>query len=148
MSKNTEKLDDLEKAFNIYIKIILTRTARDFYRAQSRYYANSIPLELAEENDLSETNFEMNIGASEAHCLEKYIEDEILALIIGSLQPKEKYLIYLKFFEDKTDRQIAMIYGIRQQSLNQRKNRLLNKLRKTSKRINYKNDSWSTFLKS
>jgi len=42
---------------------------------------------------------------------------------------KDKQLLYLKYYENKTDYQLSLIFGVTQQSITERKNRILKKLK-------------------
>lgn len=135
MNRNAQIYLNIEKAFCAYIKIILNRTARDYYKTLYRYYIHTAPLDYFENDPIdSYKDLELEIPQKDIDYLEKYIENDILAQIVSTLKSKEKNLLYFKYFEDKTDKQMAMIYGIRQQSLNERKLRVLKKLRKQSQK--------------
>lgn len=41
--------------------------------------------------------------------LDEYIENEILSAIISTLNSKNKQLLYLKYYENKTDYQLSLI---------------------------------------
>lgn len=57
------------------------------------------------------------------------LEDESLYEALSSLKPLEKRLIYLKFYKEYTDRQVATILGVSRQAVTKAKKKLLEKLK-------------------
>jgi len=130
MKRSDETYEAVEKAFCAYIKIVLTRSARGYFRAQYKYFNRSIPWEEVHEINLcSGTDIDINISVSQEGKLDEYIENEILSAVISTLNSKDKQLLYLKYYEDKTDYQLSLIFGVTQQSITERKNRILKKLK-------------------
>lgn len=130
MKWSAETYKAVEKAFCAYIKIVLTRSSRGYFRAQYKYFNRSIPLEEVQEINLcSDADIDINIPVSNGDKLDEYIENEILFAVISTLNSKDKQLLYLKYYEDKTDYQLSLIFGVTQQSITERKNRILRKLK-------------------
>lgn len=130
MKRSAETYKAVEKAFCAYIKIVLTRSSRGYFRAQYKYFSRSIPLEEVENINLrAEADIDINIQVSNGDKLNEYIENEILSAVISTLNSKDKQLLYLKYYENKTDYQLSLIFGVTQQSITERKNRILKKLK-------------------
>ena len=130
MRRSAETYQAVEKVFCAYIKIVLTRSASGYFRAQYKHFNRSIPLEEVQEINLcTKADLDINIPVPNADKLDEYIESEILSVIMSTLSSKDKQLLYLKYFEDKTDYQLSLIFGITQQSITERKNRILKKLK-------------------
>ena len=130
MKRSAETYKAVEKAFCAYIKIVLTRSSQGYFRAQYKYFNRSIPFEEIQEINLcSDADIDINIPVANGDKLDEYIENEILSAVISSLNAKDKQLLYLKYYEDKTDYQLSLIFGVTQQSVTERKNRILKKLK-------------------
>lgn len=56
----------------------------------------------------------------------------LLKEIIGRLEPRERQLIVLRYFQDKTQAEIAHILGVSQVQISRLESRILNKLRNAS----------------
>lgn len=130
MKRSDETYKAVEKAFCAYIKIVLTRSARGYFRAQYKHFNRSIPWEEVQEINLcSGPDIDINIPVLQWGKLDEYVENEILSAVISTLNSKDKQLLYLKYYEDKTDYQLSLIFGVTQQSITERKNRILKKLK-------------------
>lgn len=130
MKRSAETYKAVEKAFCAYIKIVITRSSRGYFRAQYKYFSRSISLEEVEEINLcAEADIDITIPISNGDKLDEYIENEILSAVISTLNSKDKQLLYIKYYENKTDYQLSLIFGVTQQSITERKNRILKKLR-------------------
>jgi len=130
MKRSAETYKAVEKAFCAYIKIVLTRSSRGYFRAQYKHFSRSIPLEEVEAINLcAEADIDVNIPVSNGDKLNEYMENEILSAVVSTLNSKDKQLLYLKYYEDKTDYQLSLIFGVTQQSITERKNRILKKLK-------------------
>jgi RNA polymerase sigma factor (sigma-70 family) len=130
MKRSAETYKAVEKAFCAYIKLVLTRSSQGYFRAQYKYFNRNIPLEEVQEINLcSDADININIPVSDGDKLDEYIENEILSAVISTLNAKDKQLLYLKYYEDKTDYQLSLIFGVTQQSISERKNRILKKLK-------------------
>ena len=84
---------------------------------------------MEEINLRAEADIDINIPVFNWDKLDEYIEDEILSAVISTLNSKDKQLLYLKYYENKTDYQLSLIFGVTQQSITERKNRILKKLK-------------------
>jgi RNA polymerase sigma factor (sigma-70 family) len=130
MKRSAETYKAVEKAFCAYIKIVITRSSRGYFRAQYKYFSRTIPLEEVEGINLcAEADIDINIPIFNGDKLDEYVENEILSAVISTLNSKEKKLLYIKYYENKTDYQLSLIFGITQQSITERKNRILKKLK-------------------
>jgi len=130
MKRSSETYKAVEKSFCAYIKIVLTRSSRGYFRAQYKHFIRSIPLEEVKEINLcSEADIKINIPVFNGDKLNEYMENEILSAVVSTLHAKDKQLLYLKYYEDKTDYQLSLIFGVTQQSITERKNRILKKLK-------------------
>ncbi|WP_089611994.1 sigma-70 family RNA polymerase sigma factor [Dehalobacterium formicoaceticum] len=130
MKRSAETYKAVEKAFCAYIKIVITRSSQGYFRAQYKHFSRTIPLEEVEESNLcAEADIDINISVFDGDKLDEYIENEILSAVISTLNSKDKQLLYIKYYENKTDYQLSLIFGVTQQSITERKNRILKKLR-------------------
>lgn len=126
-------LNDEEISF-IFIKYIqktLTNQANKYYQ-KKRIYSNDFPYEenLTESelkdlasNEFKQKNDPMTIFDSKETI--SRIEKNYI-----NLSTDEKFLLYEKYFEKKSDREIAKNFGISSQALSKRKRKILKKLRK------------------
>jgi RNA polymerase sigma factor (sigma-70 family) len=130
MKRSAETYKSVEKAFCAYIKIVITRSSQGYFRAQYKHFSRTIPLEEVEESNLcAEADIDINISVFNGDKLDKYIKNEILSAVISTLNSKDKQLLYLKYYENKTDYQLSLIFGVTQQSITERKNRIMKKLK-------------------
>lgn len=60
---------------------------------------------------------------------EKLIDSVILKTVISELSPREKKIILLRFYRDKTQSEIARLLGVSQVQVSRLENRILEKLR-------------------
>lgn len=123
MIVNEEMKEVVGKAFIGYAKTCLKRAKKDYYKKENR--------ELYRLTFLSDLPFEIGILGMPSHLYPS--EDYILLLQAGSklrLSVNEKKILFMKFFEDKTDKEIAKALGISRQAVSKSKAQLLNKLRK------------------
>lgn len=118
-----ELVSAVEKGFSSYIKFCLTHKSSNFFRNcdQERNRSKSL-------NDFNEITL---YRVSESSIQTKIIdEEESLFEVIRSLNSLEKQLIYLKFHEEKTDREIAQALGVSRQAITKAKKKLLIKMKK------------------
>jgi len=109
MKRSAETYKAVEKAFCVYIKIVLTRSSRGYFRAQYKYFSKSIPLEEVEEiNMCADADIDITIPVSNGDKLDECMENEILSAVISTLNSRDKLLLYLKYYEDKTDYQLSL----------------------------------------
>lgn len=123
MNVNEEMKELAGRAFISYVKKCLKHARRDYYQKQNP--------DLYRLTFLSDLTFEAGILDVPSHLFPS--EDYILLLQASSklkLSPKEKKILFMKFFEDKSDREIAQALGITRQAVSKSKSQLLIKLRK------------------
>jgi len=102
MKRSAETYKAVEKAFCAYIKIVITRSSRGYFRAQYKHFSRSISLEKVEKIDLcAEVDIDINISVFNGDKLDKYIKNEILSAVISTLNSKDKQLLYLKYYENR-----------------------------------------------
>lgn len=127
MRKNEELLTEIEKGFSKYVKSALLCTAKNYY---ARYFNDAKLVEPFEEMiDLEDENINIAIMQSNIFYLERYLEDELLSRAVNTLNVNEKKLLFMKFYEDRTDEQIARVFGVTRQALTKSKKKILDKLR-------------------
>ncbi|RAU96881.1 sigma-70 family RNA polymerase sigma factor [Paenibacillus sp. YN15] len=122
MSNDQQILANVEKGFSRYIHACLFHTSRDFFRRIDRELLCTKPLD--EETDgiyLMMNRFSSPIVYAEAQ--------ECLLSVIRALNPMERKLLFMKFYEEKTDAEIAQLLGITQQAVSKTKRMLLGKLK-------------------
>lgn len=123
MNVNEETKEIVGRAFISYAKKCLKNARRDYIKKQNRY--------LYRLTFLSDLTFDIGILGSPSHLFPS--EDYILLLQAGSkleLSSNEKKILFMKFFEDKTDNEIAKALRISRQAVSKSKAQLLIKLRK------------------
>lgn len=123
MNVNEEVKELVGKAFINYAKKCLKHARKDYYRKENR--------ELYRLTFLSDLPFDIGILGIPSHLYPS--EDYILLLQASTklkLSANEKKILFMKFFEDKTDKEIAKALGVSRQAVSKSKSQLLNKLRK------------------
>lgn len=91
MIRSAETYKTVEKAFCAYIKIVLTRSSRGYFRAQYKYFSKSIPLmEVPEIYMCTKADLDITISIYNIDKLDEYIDNEILSVIISTLNSKDK----------------------------------------------------------
>lgn len=123
MNVNEEMKELVGKAFISYAKKCLKHARRDYSKKENReLYRLTFP---------SDMPFDSGILGMPSHLYPS--EDYILLLQAGTklkLSTNEKKILFMKFFEDKTDKEIAKALGMSRQAVSKSKSQLLNKLRK------------------
>lgn len=123
MNVSEEMKELVGRSFISYAKKCLKHAKRDYFKKENR--------ELYRLTFLSDLPFDIGILDMPSHLYPS--EDYILLLQAGSklkLSVNEKKILFMKFFEDKTDKEIAKALGISRQAVSKSKSQLLNKLRK------------------
>lgn len=59
----------------------------------------------------------------------KKLEIKKLNLILKDLSKDERRLVYLYYFENKTEKEISLLFNLSQKAINKRKNNIIKKLR-------------------
>lgn len=122
MNVNDDIKELAGRAFIGYVKKCLKRARKDYILKQNRdMYRLTFLSEHALDVANSETSF--HLYPSEDYILLLHASDKL------NLSQKEKRIFFMKFFEDKTDREIAMTLGITRQAVSKSKSQLLTKLR-------------------
>ncbi|MGV2881689.1 sigma-70 family RNA polymerase sigma factor [Paenibacillus taichungensis] len=123
MKNGQKEILAVEKGFSRYIQTCLFHTSRDFFRKIDREYHRTEPLN--EDFDTDALNVTINFFSSTL-----YVEaHEYLRSAIQTLNPMEKKLLFLKFYDEKTDAEIANSFGLTQQAISKSKKLLLDKLK-------------------
>lgn len=123
MNVNEEMKELVGRAFIGYAKKCLKNARKDYYMKENR--------ELYRLTFLSDLPFDIGIHDVPSHLYPS--EDYILLLQAGSklkLSANEKKILFMKFFEDMTDKDIAEVLGITRQAVSKSKAQLLIKLQK------------------
>lgn len=122
---------DITYVFIRYISVTVRRQAKAFYRRQHKisYHENKEVLENIEiEKRLSE--FFFNSSSSLYNTVEdKLSYQELLYKGLGSLSEVEKYIIYEKFVNQRSDIDIGKDFSISSQMVSKRKRSILDKLK-------------------
>lgn len=123
MSDEKKVFANVEKGFSRYIQSCLYHTSRDFFRKIDREFRYTEPLD--EDTDGNHLTIDFFVPPTAA-----YVEaQECLFSAIRALNPMEKKLLFLKFYEEKTDTEIAHMLGLTQQAVSKTKRLLLDKLK-------------------
>lgn len=123
MNVNEEMNELVGRAFISYAKKCLKHARKDYNKKENR--------ELYRLTFLSDLSFDIGTLGIPSHLFPS--EDYILLLQADNklkLSANEKKILFMKFFEDKTDKEIAKALGISRQAVSKSKAQLLNKLRK------------------
>ncbi|MGG4220576.1 sigma-70 family RNA polymerase sigma factor [Paenibacillus jamilae] len=124
MTENGTKRS-IEKAFSSYAITCLRHAQKDYFRKLHRDSSHVIPLDAV--------TFEVSISFL-IHSQEvlQFENANILSQILDNRQfsEQEQKIIYHKYYEDKTDREIAQLLGISRQAVSKSKSKLLVKLKK------------------
>ncbi|MNO23136.1 Bacteriocin UviA [compost metagenome] len=121
--------DSIERAFSSYVKACLQHAQKDYFEKLRRDSAYVIPLDAV--------TFEININfLVHHHNMLQLQHDPVLSQIpeLSYLTPKEQRLLYYKYYEDKTDKQIAQLLGTSRQAVSKMKSNVLMKLKRNMER--------------
>lgn len=120
MDSDLRICEAVERGFSIYVKQCLRHASRDFFK---KFYRDNFHDRLFDEV-LFDTNDTLRTGTIVP------IEDStVLSQAIETLNASEKKVLYLKFFQDKTDREIAQFIGVTRQAVSKSKMNILVKLK-------------------
>ncbi|WP_018885760.1 sigma-70 family RNA polymerase sigma factor [Paenibacillus massiliensis] len=114
----------IERAFSSYVKTCLQHAKKDYSGKLRRDSAYVVPLDAV--------NFEININfLVRHHDILQTQNVPILSQIpeILHLTSKEQRLLYHKYCEDKTDKEIAQLLGTSRQAVSKMKSNVLVKLK-------------------
>lgn len=125
MKTNNGNIKAIEKAFSSYAKSCLQHAKKDYDKKISRQYAYMVSLDTV--------TFDFNINfIPQVYASSKLLNDLLLLQTLQQLplKDKEKKIIYFKYYEDKTDRDIAQILGMTRQAVSKIRAEVLAKLKK------------------
>ncbi|MBV4420355.1 hypothetical protein KM800_13675 [Clostridium tyrobutyricum] len=131
MGKNDELLREIEKGFSSYVKSALYSTSKNYFKKRFDDTNNIVNIESVDTWE--DFDFIPNLTSRNVIYLERYLEDNLLSKAVSLLSRNEKELLFMKFFEEKTDEQIAMIFGVTRQALTKSKKKILSKLKNRMK---------------
>ena len=117
--------DSIERALSSYVKACLQHAQKDYFGKLRRDSAYVVPLDAV--------TFEMNINFLVHHYnMLQPQHDPVLSQIpeISYLTPKEQWLLYHKYYEDKIDKEIAWLLGTSRQAVSKMKSNVLVKLKR------------------
>lgn len=117
--------DLLERAFSSYVKACLQHAQKDYFEKLRRDSAYVVPLDAV--------TFEININfLVRHHDMPQPQNVPVLSQIseISHLTSKEQRLLYHKYHEDKTDKEIAQLLGTSRQAVSKMKSNVLEKLKR------------------
>ncbi|MNW46592.1 sporulation sigma factor SigF [compost metagenome] len=117
--------DSIERAFSSYAKACLKHAQKDYHEKLRHYSAYVVPLDAV--------TFEININFFVRH--QNMSNPQNVPVFfkiseISHLTPKEYWLLYHKYYEDNTDKEIARLLGTSRQAVSKMKSNVLVKLRK------------------
>lgn len=117
--------ESVEKAFSSYVKSCIQHAQKDYFEKLRRDSAYVVPLDAV--------TFEININFLVRHYdMSQPQNIPVLSQIseLLHLSSKEQRVIYHKYYQDKTDREIAQILGISRQAVSKMKSNILVKLKR------------------
>lgn len=117
--------DSIERAFSSYVKACLQHAQKDYFEKLRRDSTYVVPLDAV--------TFEININFLVNHHNMKHSQhDPVLSQILelSYLTLKERRLVYYKYYEDKTDKEIARLLGTSRQAVSKMKSNILVKLKR------------------
>lgn len=122
---------EITYVFIRYISVTIQRQSKAFYRRQNKitYHENK---ELIENIDIEQRLFENFSNQSNSFCGnfdEKLSFQELLIKGLSSLSEIEKYIIFEKFINQRSDNDIGKEFSISSQMVSKRKRKVLDKLK-------------------
>ncbi|MBW4080027.1 hypothetical protein [Paenibacillus sp. S150] len=122
IKSNKDLNSSVEMAFSSYVKSCMTFMSRNFFKLHDQEMHRIESLEVLKEGALRQLNVEHNDFAI-------IDEKESLFKVVPTLSPFEKRLLFLKFHEEKPDREVAKLLGVSRQAITKSKNKLLKKIK-------------------
>ncbi|WP_141505708.1 sigma factor-like helix-turn-helix DNA-binding protein [Paenibacillus luteus] len=116
--------ESVEKAFSSYVKSCLQSAQKDYFEKLRRDSTYVIPLDAV--------TFEININFLVRHYEMPEAQNiPVLSQIseLLHLSSKEQRVMCYKYYQDKTDKEIAQIFGISRQAVSKMKSNILLKLK-------------------
>lgn len=115
----------VEKAFSTYAKACLQYAKKDYWEKLQREKAHFFPVDaVAFEININFLTHPKNVSSSDP--------SSVLSQVLDLLQltPKERKVLQHKYFEDKTDKEIAHLLGVSRQAISKSKSNILVKLKR------------------
>ncbi|QWU18347.1 sigma-70 family RNA polymerase sigma factor [Paenibacillus sophorae] len=111
----------VEKGFSIYIKLCLQHARRDYFKKLYRdsFYVRSY----------DEVAFETNIINFRTSTTVSIEDSSALSQAIEILNSSEKKVLFLKYYQCKTDKEIAEFIGVSRQAITKSRKKVLVKLK-------------------
>nr|WP_191964418.1 sigma-70 family RNA polymerase sigma factor [Aneurinibacillus sp. XH2] len=122
MEKKSSTIIAFEKGFSRYVNSCLSRASRDYFRRLNREYQRLVPY----DENVPEVGFTCKIIVCPFIHVEKRLS---LSQAMQSLSPSERKLLYLKFYGERTDKEIANLFGVTRQAITKSKINLLIRLK-------------------
>ncbi|QUL53515.1 sigma-70 family RNA polymerase sigma factor [Paenibacillus tritici] len=113
---------EVECGFSSYIKACLSRSAFRFFSKQAKDNTSTQPLHENFESSLINNDYAFSIDI--------VVRQLWLLQALETLSITERQLIYLKYFQEKTDQQIAFLLGVSRQAVTKSKTNVLDKLKR------------------
>ncbi|MGK9250288.1 sigma factor-like helix-turn-helix DNA-binding protein [Paenibacillus humicus] len=117
--------ESVERAFSGYVKACLQHAQKDYFEKLRRDSVYTIPLDAV--------TFEININFL-VHPYDipqpQHIPVFSQMLELLNLSSKEKKVLYHKYYEDKTDKEISLLLGISRQAVSKMKSNVLVKIKR------------------
>ncbi|TYA14781.1 sigma-70 family RNA polymerase sigma factor [Paenibacillus faecis] len=123
MGSELRTCEAVEKGFSIYVKHCLRHASRDYFKKLYRDSFHAIPFDAVA---FETNNNALDIWTSTTVTIEDLT---VLSQAIKTLSSSEKKVLYLKFFQDKTDKEIAQFIGVTRQAISKSKTNVLVKLK-------------------
>lgn len=127
---------ELEKnyLFIKYVQQSIKNASSAFYQKKQIYSTRFLLIDVTDNmmNTFSNDNY-LNLDSvknTEIDRLENFINNQKLSFAIEQLSYKDKYLLYEKYINCKTDNEIALNFGISRQGISIAKKRILKKIKK------------------
>ncbi|MEK3733498.1 sigma-70 family RNA polymerase sigma factor [Paenibacillus sp. FSL M8-0334] len=114
MNRDLKNRKAIEKGFSSYASTTLRHASRDFFK------------KLCMENDrfrpFDEADFQINVAFKFCESPFIILEQNIALLqAMNDLESSERELLHLKYFQDKTDEDIARVFGVTRQAITKSK---------------------------
>lgn len=129
------KLNNCEKS---YLRKIIINT-RNTYFTKNKYILVEESMEMEDEELLIDNNIEVNFETKIDNEITNYniqdvFSEEKMIEIVKSLTSREKLVIFLYYFEDKTDEKIGNILNIKGDTARKIRTRALQKIKREYER--------------
>lgn len=124
--------EKIEAQITKYISKVIVNTSKNYIRTMYQLYEKELQLgDLFDEIDVNQNGLESNVHNNDPYKFFNKIESsEFVIYLSKTLTDKEKLILILKFFFEKTDSEIAKKFGITRQGVTNFKIRLYKKIRR------------------